>query len=177
MELLSILEYPDPGLKRQAKKVTDFGKQFQAIVDQMFATKYGTANCAALAATQLDLPDAPHVTVIDLSRDDTAPVCLVNAEIVEREGEQNEEEGCMSVGCNIGIPTHAKVKRDYKIRVKAQDRFGKPMEFWAEEYFAKCIQHELDHLNGKIYLDHLSSIKRERLEKKLNKEKKRLIDD
>jgi peptide deformylase len=177
MELLNILEYPDPRLKRKAKKVTDFGKPFQDIVDQMFTTRYATENCAALAATQLDLVDPPHVTVIDLSRQNNDPVCLVNAEIIEREGEQNEEEGCMSVGCTIGIPTHAKVKRDFKIRVKAQDRQGKSLDFWAEDYFAKCIQHELDHLHGKIYLDHLSTVKRERLEKKLAKEKKRQLDD
>ena len=172
MELINILEYPDPRLKRKGKKVADFGKEFQAIVDRMFATKYGTENCAALAATQLDLPDAPHVTVIDLSRINDQPLCLVNAEIIEREGVQNEEEGCMSVGCAIGIPTHANVERDLKIRVKAQDRFGEPLDFSAEGYLAKCIQHELDHLQGKIFLDHLSPLKRERLEKKLAKEKK-----
>jgi peptide deformylase len=177
MNLLNILEYPDPRLKRKAKKVTDFGAAFQSIVDHMFATHYAAENCAALAATQLDLVDPPHVTVIDFSRKHDEPLCLVNGEVVEREGEQNEEEGCMSVGCNIGIPVHAHVKRAYKIRVKAQDRFGAPLDFWVEEYMAKCIQHELDHLEGKIYLDHLSAVKRERLEKKLAKEKKQKARD
>lgn len=173
MELLNILEYPDPGLKRIGHQVTDFGPEFQAIVDQMFATRYGTENCAALAATQLSLVNPPHVTVIDLGEYSHGPLCLVNAQIVEREGMQYEEEGCMSVGCAIDIPTHAKVERDLKVRVKAQDRFGKALDFWAEGYFAKCIQHELDHLQGKIYLDRLSMLKRQRLEKKLAKEKKR----
>lgn len=173
MELLNILEYPDQGLKRKAFLVTDFGQEFQAIVEQMFATRYATENCAALAATQLSLVDPPHVTVIDLGEYSQGSVCLVNAQIVEREGLQNEEEGCMSVGCAIDIPIHAKVERDLKIRVKAQDRFGKALDFWAEGYFAKCIQHELDHLHGKIYLDRLSILKRQLLEKKLAKEKKR----
>lgn len=170
MSIVSILQYPDPRLKRTGVKVEDFGSDFQTYVDSMFATHYNAENCAALAATQLDLDPAYHVTVIDLSPQGDQPLCIVNGEIIEREGLQNEEEGCMSVGCDVEIYIHSRVKRAQRIKVRAQDRYGEPFEMEAEGYMAKCIQHELDHLEGKIFLDHLSSLKRNMLEKKLNKQ-------
>ena len=172
MTILKILQYPDARLKRKGIKVEDFGEDFQKIVDDMFATHYAADNCAALAATQLELDNAPHVTVIDFSPERDQPLCIVNGEIITREGEQNEEEGCMSVGVDMDIYLHAKVKRALKIKVKAQDRRGKLVEFEAEGYMAKCIQHELDHLAGKIFLDKISLLKRKMLEKKFVKEKK-----
>ena len=175
MAIVNILQYPDLRLQRKAIKVEDFGEAFQETIDDMFATHYAADNCAALAATQLDIEPAPHVTVIDFSPDHDQPLCLVNAEIIEREGEQNEAEGCMSVGCDVQIYVHARVKRALKIKVKAQDRYGSPIEFAAEGYTAKCIQHELDHLEGKVFLDRISPLKRKVLEKKLSKEKKMLV--
>jgi peptide deformylase len=169
MSLIRILQYPDPKLKRCGVIVKDFGDNFQRIVDDMFETHYHAENCAALAATQLDIPHAPHVTVIDFSPEKNSPLCLVNAKITHREGQLKEEEGCMSVGCDIGIPLHEKVTRAAKITVTACDRYGKSFEFDAEEFMAKCIQHELDHLDGKIFLDRLSPLKRELLEEKLFK--------
>ena len=172
MAVIEILQYPDKRLKRIANKVEDFGDDFQAIVDDMFETHYNAKNCAALAATQLALDPAPHVTVIDFSPTKSEPLCIVNGEITAREGTQKEEEGCMSVGCDIDIFLHAYVKRAMKITLKAQDRYGKPFEMDAEGFMAKCIQHELDHLDGKIFLDHLTRLKRERLIAKYKKELK-----
>ena len=173
MAKIRILQYPDPRLKTVAKKVESFDDpQLQKIIDDMFETHYAADNCAALAATQLDLIDPPHVTVIDFSAAKNEPLCLVNGEIIATEGELVQEEGCMSVGCDIGAGVYEKVSRPAKIKVKAYDRQGKLLEFEADEFMAKCIQHELDHLNGKIFLDHLSKLKRQRVEKKLAKLKR-----
>lgn len=165
MTILKILQYPNPRLKAPAKPVTEFDDRIQKIIDDMFETHYNTDNCAALAATQLDIIDPPHITVIDYSPEKNQPLCLVNGKIIAREGEMVNEEGCMSVGGG----TYEKVKRSAKIRVQAQDRHGKTFEFEADGYFAKCVQHELDHLNGKIFLDHLSPLKRGRVDKRIEK--------
>lgn len=164
MTMIKILQYPDPRLKRKAVRVETFDDALQAVIDDMFETRYATPNCAALAATQLDLDPAWHITVIDLSEKSDTPLCLVNAEIIESEGVQNELEGCMSVYPDF---FHEKVKRALKIKVKAQDRYGKSQEFEAEGYLAKCIQHELDHLNGKVYIDRLQGFKAEKLKHKI----------
>lgn len=169
MAILKILSYPDPRLKLKARKVEVFDEQLQRIIDDMFETHYNTKNCAALAATQLDIAAPPAVTVIDFSAEKNQPLCLVNAEIIEREGEQYEVEGCMSVYPDY---IHGKVKRAARIKVRAQDRHGNPLEFTADDFMAKCIQHELDHLDGKLYIDRLSSVKRQLLESKINKAKR-----
>lgn len=159
-----ILQYPDPKLKRKGRHVTAVDDHIKSILENMFATHYAADNCAALAATQLDMPDPPHITVIHLEGEKDQPMCLINGEIIEREGEMLEEEACMSVR---GV--YDKVKRSHKIKVRALDREGKQQEFTCEGYLAKCIQHELDHLNGMIYLDRLSQLRRLRIEKKLKK--------
>lgn len=164
MAIFKILQYPDPRLKRVAVRVEHFDDALQAVIDSMFETRYNTPACAALAATQLDMDPAWHITVIDLSENDDNPVCVVNGEIVHSEGIQNEREGCMSV---YPSHIHEKVKRAAKITVKGQDRYGKPLEINAEGYFAKCLQHELDHLNGKVYLDRLPSFKVEKIKNKM----------
>ncbi len=166
MALFTILQFPDARLRRVAKPVAVVDEHIRAIVDNMLATNYAANNCAALAATQLDMPEPPRITVIDLSEAKNQPVCLINPEIIEREGEQHEFEGCMSVGPGF---IYEKVKRAAKIKVKALDRDGKPLEFIAEGYYAKCIQHEIDHLDGKLYIDHLSQVKRDRIRAKLRK--------
>ncbi|MFT3741598.1 MAG: peptide deformylase [Gammaproteobacteria bacterium] len=165
--MLKILQYPNPRLNQQARKVTVFDEALQKTIDDMFETHYAAENCAALAATQLDLQDPPHVTVIDFSAEKNQPLCLVNGEIVAREGELLEPEGCMSIQ-----GAYESVKRATKIKVKAQDRHGNPLEFEAEDFMAKCIQHELDHLNGVIFIDRLSRLKRERVDKKILKVKR-----
>lgn len=172
MAIIDILQYPNPRLTRKGIKVTDFGAALQKLVDDMLATHYAAENCAALAATQLDIDPAPHVTVIDLSPEHNQPLCIVNGEIITCEGQQYEEEGCMSVGYGLQICLHARVKRAQKITVKGQDRYGQGLQLTAEGFLAKCIQHELDHLNGKIYLDRISGLKRKIIEKKLAKAQK-----
>lgn len=173
MAILKILQYPDPRLKTQACKVENFDAAIQTIIDDMFETHYAAKNCAALAATQLDIINPPHITVIDFSEHKNQPLCLVNAQILSQEGETNLEEGCMS----LAVPeskrgVYAKVKRAEKIRVSAQDRYGQALNFEADGFMAKCIQHELDHLQGKVFIDRLSALKRNLLIEQLKKRKK-----
>lgn len=167
MTILTILQYPDPRLSRKAKPVAVFDETLQRIIDDMFETHYQSQNCAALAATQLDLPDPPHVTVIDFSEEKNQPLCLVNGQIVASSGDLLEPEGCMSV---YGV--YDSVKRAAKVTVQALDRHGNPLEFEADGFMAKCVQHELDHLNGVIFIDKLSSLKRQRIDKKFTKLKR-----
>ena len=170
MTILTVLQYPDERLRQVAKPVETFGAATQKIIDDMFETHYNADNCAALAATQLDIINAPHITVIDFSPEKNQPLCLVNAKIIASSGETYEEEGCMSIG--EAEKVFAKVKRFEKISVTAQDRHGKILKFDADDFMAKCIQHELDHLSGILFIDHLSPLKRQRLTKKLSKLKK-----
>ena len=165
MTILPILLYPDARLRRVAEPVSDYGPVFQQLVDDMFETLYASKNCAALALTQLDTPYALHVTVIDFSPKKDQPLCLVNAKIVGREGETCTKEGCMSVIGGI----YQRVTRAKKIQLKAQDRYGKPLNFDADGFMAKCIQHELDHLDARLFIDYLSSLKLRLIEKKIYK--------
>ena len=165
MTVIRILQYPDPRLKIKGEKVTDFGTETQKMIDDMFETHYSTENCAALACTQLDFQHPKHITVIDFSEQKNQPLCLVNAEIIEKIGEETSPEGCMSVGG----AAYEKVTRAAKIKVSAQDRHGNPLNFEAEGFMAKCIQHELDHLNGKLFIEYLSHLKRDRIKKKIEK--------
>ncbi len=166
MTILKILQYPDKRLKRIGVPVTDFGPELQKVIDDMFETHYATPNCAALAATQLDLEIPYHITVIDYSPDKNQPLCIVNGKITHREGEQNESEGCMSVFPKF---IHEKVKRAMNIKLQYQDRNGTPLEIEASGYFAKCIQHELDHLDGHVFIDKIHPIKVERVLRKIKK--------
>lgn len=161
MSTFKILQYPDSRLFRKGHLVTQIDARISQIIKNMFETHYAAKNCAALAATQLDMPNPPHITVIDFSEKKDQPLCLVNGEIIERIGSTYEEEGCMSIA---GV--YDKVKRAASIRVRALDASGDPLEFDATGFMAKCIQHELDHLNGTIFLRHLSSLKRARIDKK-----------
>lgn len=165
MTIVRILQYPDTRLKIKGAKVTDFGAETQKMIDDMFETHYASDNCAALACTQLDFQHPKHITVIDFSEKKDQPLCLVNAEIIGREGTETSPEGCMSVSGGA----YENVTRAAKIKVKAQDRHGKEMIFEADGFMAKCIQHELDHLNGKLFIDHLSHLKRDRIKKKIEK--------
>ena len=165
MNVYPILQYPDPRLGKPGKKVTIFDDELKKIVNKMFATHYSQENCAALAATQLGVELC--ITVIDFSEEKNSPLCLINPEIIERSGTHESHEGCMSV---LGV--HAKVSRASKIKVKYQDIDGNHHEMSADGFMAKCIQHEVDHLNGTLYLDHLNSLKRKLLEMKLSKIKK-----
>lgn len=170
MSILKILSYPDPKLQRVAIQVENIDSNIKKIISDMFETHYSTPNCAALAATQLDLPDpVPHITVIDFSEHKNQPLCLINAKIISSYGKHREVEGCMSV---YPEHVHAAVTRASKITVEYLDETGDRKTLQADDFMAKCIQHELDHLDGKIYLDHLSRVKRSMLECKIAKLKR-----
>ncbi len=171
MTIIRILQYPDANLKRIAKPVTDFGEATQKIIDAMLETYHHQTSCAALAATQLDIPNAPRITVIGPCENNDGMLVLVNGEILERNGTYTEEEGCMSVGNDLDVRIYEKVTRAATVRVKAQDRNGKPLDFVADGFLAKCIQHEFDHLDGVIYLQRISNAKRARIIKKLRRTK------
>jgi len=165
MAIVEILQYPDPRLARVAKPVTEFTAEIKQMIENMWETYYNANNCAALACTQLDIEDPRQITVIHYTPHVKEPLTLVNPEIIERSGEivQNPE-ACMSVA-----GAYAKVKRFTYVKVKALDRDGHPIEVEGEGELAKCFQHEIDHLHGKIFIDHLSRLKRQREEIKIKK--------
>lgn len=167
MTILKILQYPDSRLKRKAVKVDDIkSAQTQKIIDDMFETLAHTHHCAGLSATQLDLEFAPSITVINSFIASDIPLCLINPEIISSSGKVYEEEGCMSV---YPEEINALVERFAKVTFKALDREGNQIESTAEEFFARVIQHELDHLNGILYIDRISPLKRSRIDKKIKK--------
>lgn len=166
MAMIPILQYPEPRLNNKGTTVTDFGPETQKIIDDMFETLYGSDNCAALAMTQLDYEHPLRITVIDFSEKKDQPLCLVNPEYTPLTDEiLDEAEGCMSVPGGI----YEKVGRPRKVLVKAQDRHGEPLEFEAEDFMAKCVQHETDHLDGTIFIDRLSKLKRKRVDERIRK--------
>lgn len=162
MAILDILYYPDPRLRNKAKPVEKVDDAIRQLVDDMFETMY-EAPGIGLAATQANVPK--RVLVIDISEEKTASLCLVNPEIVVREGEEQSEEGCLSVP---GI--YDTVTRSERVKVNALDRDGQSIELEADGLLAVCIQHEIDHLDGKLFVDYLSNLKRQRIRKKLEKE-------
>jgi peptide deformylase len=164
MALLQILEFPDPRLRTRAQPVTHVDAALRTLIDDMFETMYAAPGIG-LAATQVNV--AKRVLVIDLSEKRDQPLALINPEVLERTGVEETEEGCLSVPGYFD-----KVTRAEKIRVRALDRDGKQIEFAAEGLLAVCIQHEIDHLDGKLFVDYLSELKRTRIRKKLEKERK-----
>jgi peptide deformylase len=164
MALRTILEYPDPRLRTRAQPVTHFDAALGTLIDDMFETMYAAPGIG-LAATQVDVHK--RLIVIDLSKEHDQPLVLINPEILAREGEANTEEGCLSVP---GI--FDEVKRAAKVRVRAHDRNGEVFERDFEDILAVCIQHEMDHLDGKLFVDYLSDLKRERIRKRLDKERR-----
>ncbi len=162
MTKLTILTLPDKRLKTIAKPVTVFDQKLQEFANNMLETMY-EAPGIGLAATQVD--EHIQLVVIDISEEKNQPLCLINPKIIQKDGQQVHEEGCLSVP---GI--YAKVKRASTIEVKYQDETGKEHQMQADELLAVCIQHELDHLKGIVFLDHLSPLKRKMAMKKLEKE-------
>ncbi len=161
MALLEILEFPDPRLRTKATPVTDFGASLQQQIDDMFETMYAAPG-VGLASTQVDFHQ--QLIVIDVSDDQSEPLVLINPEITERRGVEVREEGCLSFP---GV--YAKVERADEVTLKALDREGKPYEIEADGLLAVCIQHEIDHIQGKLFVDYLSALKRDRIRKKLEK--------
>ncbi len=164
MALLNILHFPDPRLRTKAKPVTDFNQGLKTLVSDMFETMY-EAPGIGLAATQVNIHQ--RLLVMDVSEDKSDPKVLINPELIETEGEEEMDEGCLSVP---GF--YETVRRAEKIRVRAQNVDGETFEFDSEGLEAVCIQHEMDHLEGKLFVDYLSGLKRDRIRKKLEKAKK-----
>jgi peptide deformylase len=165
--MLAILQYPHPALNKKAKTVTaDDLARLQPVIDDMIETLYHTDNCAGLAATQLAITDPYRITVIDVSAEKNQLLVLLNPEVLALEEMESQWEACMSV---LPGAIHGQVMRAKKITYRAQDRHGKIIEAEAEGLLAKCIQHETDHLNGKLYIDHLSPLKRAMIDKKIAK--------
>jgi peptide deformylase len=165
MALLPILEYPDPRLRIRAEPVTKVDAAVRDLIADMLETMYAAPGIG-LAATQVDVHR--RILVLDVSETRNDPYCLINPEIVAAEGQISSEEGCLSVP-----EFYEFVDRAEKIRVRALNRDGDPIEFDAEGMLAVCIQHEIDHLDGKLFVDYLSQLKRQRLKKKFTKKAKR----
>lgn|SRR3990167_739681 len=161
MTIRKVLCYPDPRLRTKAKPVTNFLDELQTIIDDMLETMY-EHNGVGLAATQVDVH--LRLIVMDTSENRNEPLVIINPEILEEEGTEEFMEGCISFP---GV--YDKIVRAAKIKFRAQDRHGAVYEMYAEELFAECVQHEMDHLEGKLMIDYLSPLKRERLVKKMKK--------
>jgi peptide deformylase len=164
MAIRTILHYPDPRLRQVARPVTTVDDEIRRLVDDMAETMYAAPGIG-LAAVQINV--ALRVVVIDISEGRNALQVLINPEILERDGKQVFEEGCLSVP---GI--YDEVERARHIRVRALDRNGQPFELEAEALLATCIQHEVDHLDGKVFVDYLSRLKQTRIRKKIEKQER-----
>jgi len=162
MALLDILVYPDPRLRNKAQRVAEVDSGIRQLIDDMAQTMYAAPGIG-LAAIQVNI--ALRVLVIDISEDKNELLTFVNPQIITAEGEHEYEEGCLSVP---GI--YAKVTRSSSIKVQALERNGKPFELTTDGLLATCLQHEIDHLDGKVFVDYLSRLKQERIRKKMQKE-------
>jgi len=165
VSILSVLEFPDSRLRTIAKEVTEVDAKIKRLVDDLFATMY-EEHGVGLAATQVDVHK--RVIVIDISEDKKSPICLINPQLIEQNGEEESDEGCLSVP-GIFEP----VKRAEKIKISALNQQGRTFELEADGLLAICIQHEIDHLQGKLFVDYLSPLKRQRIKKKMLKLQKR----
>ena len=170
MTILKILTYPNPRLYKIAKPVDEINKGHQDLIKNMTHTMY-ELNGIGLAATQVDFHE--RIIVIDISEEKNNLIVLINPDILERTGSQEYQEGCLSVP-----QIFEKVERFEKIKVRALDQDGKYFEFEADGLLSVCIQHEIDHLDGKVFVDYLSTLKRNRIKSKLIKvQKKKLINN
>ncbi len=164
MSKLSILEYPDPRLRTRAAPVTRIDDALRGLIADMLETMYA-AKGIGLAATQVDVHQ--RLLVMDVSPEHNQPQVFINPEILQTEGMGPAQEGCLSLP---GI--YDKVTRPTRVRVRAQDGEGRFFELEAEGLAAVCIQHEMDHLEGKVFVDHLSELKRQLIRRRLEKERR-----
>lgn len=164
MAIRDILYYPDPRLRNRAQPVDSVDDEVRRLLDDMLETMYAAPGIG-LAAIQVNVPK--RAVTIDISEHSDQPLCLVNPEILELTGSVETEEGCLSVP---GI--YESVERADWIRARALDRDGQAFEFEAEGLLAVCVQHEIDHLDGKLFVDHLSQLKRQRIRKKAHKQQR-----
>ncbi len=164
MAILKILEFPDPRLRTKAAPIAVVDDSLRALIADMFETMYAAPGIG-LAATQVDVHR--RLLVADVSSDKSEPHALINPEILEKDGVMVSDEGCLSVP-----GYYEEVERAQHIRVRYLDQQGEPQEMEAEDLLAVCIQHEMDHLEGKLFVDYLSEAKRQRIRKKLLKERR-----
>jgi peptide deformylase len=162
MAILNILHFPDPRLRNKAKPVANVDNALRKLVDDMFETMYAAPGIG-LAATQVNV--AQRLVVIDVTAEKNQPLCFINPEILDKSGEEEMEEGCLSVPGYYDV-----VRRAERVRVRALDRNGHAFEIDTDGLLAVCIQHEIDHLDGKLFVDYLSELKRQRLRKKIEKQ-------
>ncbi len=162
MAILDVLRFPDERLRNVAKPVETVNDEIKQLVSDMFETMRDEKGIG-LAATQVDRH--VQVVVMDVSEDQNEPRVFINPEIIDKQGSTISEEGCLSVPGN-----YAKVERAEAVKVAALDENGESYELEADGLLAICIQHELDHLKGKLFVDYLSPLKRQRIRKKLEKE-------
>ena len=165
MAKLTILEFPDPRLRTRAQPVAAVDESVRRLIDDMLETMYAAPG-VGLAATQVDVHR--RVLVADVSKEQDHPLVFVNPEIVARDGTVEAEEGCLSVPGIFDTLT----TRSARVKVRALGRDGKPFEMEADGLLAICVQHEMDHLEGKLFVDYLSDLKRTRIRKKLEKERR-----
>lgn len=164
MALLNILCFPDERLRTKAKRVEQVTTKHQRLLDDMLETMYAAPGIG-LAATQINVHE--QIIVIDISEDKNNPYCLINPEIISHTGKEIMEEGCLSVP-----DTYAEVERADEVVVKYLDKKGNEQTIEADGLLAVCLQHEIDHLQGKLFVDYLSKLKRERIRKKLEKQQR-----
>ncbi len=164
MALLDILHFPDPRLRVKAKPVAEVTDQHRRLIADMLETMYAAPGIG-LAAVQVGVHE--RIIVVDVSDDSDQPQAFINPEILSKEGTEVMQEGCLSVP---GV--YEDVERAERIRVRARDRQGRPLEFDADGLLAVCIQHEIDHLDGKLFVDYLSDLKRQRIRKRIEKEER-----
>ena len=164
MAILNILHFPDERLRTKAKPVAEVTDKHRTLISNMLETMYDAPGIG-LAATQVNFHE--RILVIDISEEKNQPIVLINPEILEKEGDQEFDEGCLSVP---GI--YETLHRAEKVRVKALNKEGESFEMNAEGLLAVCIQHEMDHLQGKLFVDYLSQLKKQRIRKKLEKQQK-----
>ncbi len=163
MSLRTILKFPDPVLRKKAEKITSFDSALEDLADDMIETMYDAPG-VGLAAPQIG--ESVQLIVVNAAQDEDGrePMILINPEIVEEEGSQVDEEGCLSV-----LDLTASVKRSRKVKVSYQDITGEQQELTVEDRFAVVLQHEIDHLHGVLFIDHLSTLKRTLYKKKVKK--------
>ncbi|VAW57493.1 Peptide deformylase [hydrothermal vent metagenome] len=164
MALLEILKFPDERLRTLAKPVSEVTDEIRQLVDDMFETMYAAPGIG-LAATQVNVHQS--VVVIDISENKDEPLCLINPVIIAKNGIEEHEEGCLSVP-----GTYETVERAESVLFKALNRDGEEFKMEVDGLLAVCVQHELDHLWGKLFVDYLSPLKRNRIKKKLQKHQK-----
>jgi peptide deformylase len=169
MTKLAILEYPDPRLRKTAKRVESVDGAVRQLAADLLETMYAAAG-VGLAATQVDVHR--RVIVLDVSEERNQPMVFINPELLKAEGRGPGEEGCLSVP-----DVFDKVQRATHIRVRAKGRDGESFELDADGLLAVCIQHEMDHLEGKLFVDYLSELKRQLIRRRMEKERKQRSTD